>query len=571
MPTYRGSSSLQIAVTTNGVAPRVASRLLQEIVDKLPSDLESQLTDIAQLNHTALEAASKRDMALAKLEVAHVGGGSTNFSSLSLADMSTDATATQTPVSPLSPPESVIEEEPLSMPLLSLADLRANEAQLEQTTNVQVASSYVAHALSDLCFVYSAPEQEIGEAALIWSRRAEKNAYGEWASALRMETRAGAGHALWGALSSGSRVSAIASAASLPYMIPVLAELVARGQSVVVHAAAQSLDHAATAQTDFSDAFVALQSRAVFLLSASAQEAHDVALIAHAVSQAASVPVVHLTSGAQSATEAASIRVASHSHLVSYVDAVATAARKVNASPADAVQLAFAQFKSAFGRTYCSFEYCGSSVAETVLVSLGETASRAQELLPKLLRECSVGVLSVRTLCPWSLGEFVAQLPATTKRVVVLSALGDCDGASDALFADISLSTLVGWQSAPVGVQSKNVYGFDRDGFDIAVRKALGLLVLAAKGETDANISKSSQQAVAAPRPAQGVEVDFSLAATAPSALDANVVAVAQRLAFPEAFATQLAARPGERTFNVKVSSLYRMTPESYDRNIFHI
>ncbi|KAJ2464573.1 sulfite reductase [NADPH] flavoprotein component, partial [Coemansia sp. RSA 2320] len=44
-----------------------------------------------------------------------------------------------------------------------------------------------------------------------------------------------------------------------------------------------------------------------------------------------------------------------------------------------------------------------------------------------------------------------------------------------------------------------------------------------------------------------------------------------QRLAFPEAFSTQVAAHPGETTFNVKVSSLYRMTPETYDRNIIHI
>ncbi|PIA18447.1 riboflavin synthase domain-like protein [Coemansia reversa NRRL 1564] len=49
------------------------------------------------------------------------------------------------------------------------------------------------------------------------------------------------------------------------------------------------------------------------------------------------------------------------------------------------------------------------------------------------------------------------------------------------------------------------------------------------------------------------------------------MLAVAKRVVFPEAFGTQLAARPGEKTFMVKVSSLRRMTPDTYDRNIIHI
>ncbi|KAJ2756828.1 sulfite reductase [NADPH] flavoprotein component [Coemansia pectinata] len=561
MPTYRGSSSLQIAVTTNGVAPRVASRLLQEIVNKLPNDLEPQLTDVARLSRIALEAARQRDEALAKLDTTPAGSDSGDIS-LSLADISTAVTATQTPESPLSSSGSVTEEAvPASM--LGLDELRAGTAQLELTTDVQVASSYVAHALSDLCFVYSSPEQELGEAALVWSRRAEKNAYGEWASALRMETRAGAGHALWGALSSGSRVSAIASAASLPYMLPVLSELVARSQSVVVHAAAQSLDHIATAQTDFSDALVALQSHAVFLVSTSAQEAHDIALIAHAVSQAASVPVVHLTNGAQSASEGMSVRMASHSHLIAYVDAVVTAARKLNTSPADTIQLAFSQFKSAFGRTYCSFEYSGSPVAETVFVSLGEVASRTQALLPKLLSESDTGVLSVRALRPWSLSEFMSRLPSTTKQLVILSALGDCDGSPDALFTDVSLSALVGWSAVPIEVLGRNVYGIDERAFTNAVREVCGLQALPAEDEAVVSTDGLEQQQQQASVPL--------LATSAPLASFANVHAIAQRLAFPEAFETQLAARPGEKTFDVKVSSLYRMTPDTYDRNIFHI
>ncbi|KAJ2489850.1 sulfite reductase [NADPH] flavoprotein component [Coemansia sp. RSA 2050] len=561
MPTYHGSSSLQIAVTTNGVAPRVASSLLQEIVGKLPSDLETRLTDFARLSAVALEASRERDKALAKLESVSTGGDSADLSP-PLDDISMAATATQTPEFPLSSPGSVTEES-VPMPVLGLSKLCDGAAQHQLSADVQVASSYVAHALSDLCFVYSAPEQELGEAALIWSRRAEKNAYGEWTSALRMETRAGAGHALWGALTLGSRVTAIASTASLPFMLPVLSELVACRQPVVVHAAAQSLDNFASAQTDFSDALVALQSQAVFLVSSSAQEAHDIALIAHAVSQAALVPVVHLANGAHSASEAMTVRMASHTRLVGYVGAVSAAACRLNSSPADVIQLAFSQFKSSFGRTYDSLEYYGSPVAETVFVSLGEVAARVQTLLPRLLSETDVGMLSVRTLRPWSPSEFISRLPLTTTKLVVLNALGDCDGSPDVLLTDISLSALVGHSALPIEVQSRNVYGADQHAFINATREALGLQALLAEAPVGASDLEQQQQ--------QQQQESAPLSLAVPLASVASAHAVAQRLAFPEAFATQLSARPREKTFDVKVTSLYRMTPETYDRNIFHI
>ncbi|KAJ2818897.1 sulfite reductase [NADPH] flavoprotein component, partial [Coemansia furcata] len=253
---------------------------------------------------------------------------------------------------------------------------------------------------------------------------------------------------------------------------------------------------------------------------------------------------------------------ASHSSLITYVEAVVTAARNLGASPADTVQLAFSQFKSEFGRTYCSFEYSGSSIAETVFVSLGEVASRAQALLPSLLRESDTGVLSVRALRPWSLGEFVSHLPPTTKQLVLLNALGDCDGSPDVLFTDISLSVLVGSSAELIDVQTRNVYGINQHALSDIVLEALALPALPAEDETTVNADSLKQQ-----QPASAPLV----ATSAPLASVASVHTIAQCLAFPEAFATQLAARPGEKTFDVKVSSLYRMTPETYDRNIFHI
>ncbi|KAJ1851602.1 sulfite reductase [NADPH] flavoprotein component [Coemansia sp. RSA 1822] len=537
MPTYRGASGLQIAVTTNGVAPRAASRLLREIVDKLPSDLEPQLVQVEQLAQVARTAELERAKVLASMDTSQSDN-----------EVSQSATAADTPAL-RSTPSSVAE----GPEFLDLATLRTSATQVTQDTDVATASAYVAHALSDLCFVYAAREQTLGAAALAWTRRAEKNAYGEWVSALRMETRLGAGHAAWGALAGGSRVAAIASAESLPYMAPVLVQLAARRQPIVVHAAAQSLDDASCVRSDVAGVFAALHSRAVVLASASAQEAHDVAAVAHAVAAAAQVPVVHVTSGALDADDTNSVHVLSHSQLAAFVADVAV----TQLEPAEAVQRALSQFHAVSGRTYRSLEYSGSSDAETVFVALGAAAASAQAALPSIMQESHAGVLNVRALRPWDHAELVRSLPASVRHVVVLSAT---DGA-DALLADVSVAALISG-AAHIGVCGESV--LDASDADIAntMRTALGLDTVSEETETEAEVEAEAK--------AEAKVEETPAIATPDASLD-TALALAKRLAFPEAYATQLTARPDERTFAVKVSSLRRMTPDSYDRNIIHI
>ncbi|KAJ1676470.1 uroporphyrin-III C-methyltransferase, partial [Spiromyces aspiralis] len=68
MSTYSGATGLQIAVSTNGVADRVATSLLKEIVRKLPDGLEAQLGDIARFNEVAKKAEAARLDAVRSLD-----------------------------------------------------------------------------------------------------------------------------------------------------------------------------------------------------------------------------------------------------------------------------------------------------------------------------------------------------------------------------------------------------------------------------------------------------------------------------------------------------------------------
>ncbi|KAJ1736714.1 sulfite reductase [NADPH] flavoprotein component [Coemansia sp. Benny D160-2] len=562
MPTYSGSSSLQIAVTTNGIAPRAASRLLKEIVRKLPADFEPQLNEAARLGSVARTAEKEHSKILAKLDI--VAANSVSV------DVSTAPTAIQTPQA--SAPLSEAEADTQSVgPLLDLDALRNDVVQVEQVANVQVASGYISHALSDLCFVYSAPEQDIGEAPLAWSRRAEKNAHGDWVSALRMETRSGAGHALWGALSSGSKVSAIASAVSLPYMVPVISQLVSQNLPLVIHASAQSLDEFDAAQSDFADAFLALQTNAVFVASSTAQEAHDMALVAHAVAQAAKTPVVHLTNGSAESTAPVTVRMSSYSQAARYVEAVVAAAAKSDgpASHATAINQAFVEFRNVFGRTYRAFEYSGSTDAESVFVSLGQTASTLQQELPSILKQRSAGVLNVRVLRPWSADGFVDSLPASARQLTVLGSTSSMESLSDPFFAEVSASVFIGKQT-PTAVQvvNKNIYGANGQAAADAAYQTLGLEV---PDQTSADLQQDELPPTTSSTPDKQDDGANAAIVVDPTATYDSAIAVAQRIAFPEAFATQVVSRPGEHTFAIKVSALRRMTPSTYDRNIIHI
>ncbi|KAJ2785405.1 sulfite reductase [NADPH] flavoprotein component [Coemansia interrupta] len=534
VPSYRGGGGLQVAVTTNGVAPRVAQRLLREIVARLPADLEPQLGEVARLGAAAAAAERAHAAAAAKLEAVAA-------SAADEAGLSTAATAAHTPG-----PASEAGD------AAAAVDLGALRNGAAVTLDAQAAVAYAAHALSDLCFVYAAAEQPLGAAALAWSRRAEKNAFGGWVSALRMQTRGGAGHALWGALASGARVAALASGDSLAHMAGVLHELAAQRHALVVHAEAQTLDAAGEAHADHDAARAALATGAVVLASASPQEAHDVALVAHAVAAAARTPVVHVTSGA---AQPAGVRTASHAQTALFVDAVAKAA---GGSAGGAVDAAFALLRSTFGRTYARFEYSGPADAETVFVALGQPAAEATAALPALLRQgAAAGVLTVRALRPWDAAALAASLPGSARRIVVLPCTRGA-AAGDALVADVALAALVGLPGRGVRVTASAVAG-GADDVAAAMAAALGLEA----AETEAAAAEEAAPAQAAAPPAE----------SAAPALGETVASadVARMLAFPEAYGAHVAARPDERTHTVRVSAKYRMTPADYDRNIFHI
>ncbi|KAJ1676375.1 sulfite reductase [NADPH] flavoprotein component, partial [Spiromyces aspiralis] len=203
----------------------------------------------------------------------------------------------------------------------STAAEQREEVSLE--IDAQTASGYIAYALSDICYVYSSPEQDIGSSVLSWSETKEPNLAGAWTTALRMQSRPGAGNALLGSLANGATPSVLASGAAVPYLLATIQSLVRDRVGVVFHITARTFDGEGCARSDLSEVLVGRQTGAVFLSSSTAQEAHDISLVAHAIARALRVPVIHIVNGDSSVSAKVAVRMATFSKLPEILESVA--------------------------------------------------------------------------------------------------------------------------------------------------------------------------------------------------------------------------------------------------------
>jgi len=84
------------------------------------------------------------------------------------------------------------------------------------------------------------------------------------------------------------------------------------------------------------------------------------------------------------------------------------------------VEKALNRFGEIVGRKYKLFEYEGAPDAERVIILMGSGAEAAHETVDALVAKGEkVGLLKVRLYRPFSIGHFLAALPATVKTLAV--------------------------------------------------------------------------------------------------------------------------------------------------------
>ncbi|HET6948367.1 MAG TPA: pyruvate:ferredoxin (flavodoxin) oxidoreductase [bacterium] len=332
------------------------------------------------------------------------------------------------------------------------------------------AAASVAYRASEVIAIYPiTPSSPMGELADEWSAKRRTNIWGAVPQVAEMQSEGGAAGAVHGALQAGALTTTFTASQGLLLMIPNLYKIAGELTSFAMHVSARTLaTHALSIFGDHSDVMAARQTGFALLASGSVQEAHDLAVVAHAATLLARVPFLHFFDGFRTSHEVSKIEELTDDDLRAMLDeALVRAHRERALSPERPVIRGTAQnpdtffqareagnpfylaapvlvqqvmdrFTSLAGRAYHLFDYAGHPEAERVIVVMGSGAEVVHETVEWLLaRGERVGVLKVRLYRPFSVSDFIAALPASTRSIAVLDRTKEPGALGEPLYMDV--------------------------------------------------------------------------------------------------------------------------------------
>ncbi len=332
------------------------------------------------------------------------------------------------------------------------------------------AAVSVAYRLSEVCCIYPiTPSSPMAERADEWSAAGRTNVWGTVPTVVEMQSEGGAAGALHGALQSGALATTFTASQGLLLMIPNLYKIAGELTPAVLHVAARSVaTQGLSIFGDHSDVMAVRQTGVAMLASASVQEAHDLALVAHASTLATRVPFVHFFDGFRTSHELNTVELLSDDDLAALVPAAFVRAHRARALapergfirgtaqnpdvyfqaretvnpfyaavPAE-VERVMARLGDRTGRRYHVVDYAGDPEADRVIVVMGsggETVRETVELLNR--RGARVGVVQVRLYRPFPIDAFVASVPSSVRAVAVLDRTKEPGSPGEPLYLDV--------------------------------------------------------------------------------------------------------------------------------------
>ena len=176
---------------------------------------------------------------------------------------------------------------------------------MRTTIDGNEAAASVAYRLSEVCCIYPiTPSSPMAELADEWSSRGQPNLWGTVPGVVEMQSEAGAAGALHGALQGGALATTFTASQGLLLMVPNMYKIAGELTPVVLHVAARSLaTQALSIFGDHCDVMQVRQTGFALLASASVQEAHDLALVAHAATLETRIPFLHFFDGFRTSHE----------------------------------------------------------------------------------------------------------------------------------------------------------------------------------------------------------------------------------------------------------------------------
>ncbi|MFP3913859.1 MAG: pyruvate:ferredoxin (flavodoxin) oxidoreductase [Actinomycetota bacterium] len=368
------------------------------------------------------------------------------------------------------------------------------------------AAARVAHALSEVIAIYPiTPASPMGELADAWSQKGRTNLWGVVPDVVEMQSEGGAAGAVHGALQAGALSTTFTASQGLLLMIPNMYKIAGELTPTVIHVAARTVaTHALSIFGDHSDVMAARQSGFALLASNNAQEAHDLAAVAHAATLRSRVPFLHFFDGFRTSHEITPVETLSPDDLKEMVDEnlivdhrlralnpnrpvvrgtaqnpdvffqAREAANPFYSAVPEIVTAEMERFAALTGRSYSLFEYRGAPDAERVMVMMGSGAGAATEAVEAAVaRGEKVGLVVVRLYRPFDSAAFCDALPETVRSIAVLDRTKEPGAPGEPLYLDV-VAALAERGRPPLPVVTGGRYGLSSKEFTPAM--AMGVL-----------------------------------------------------------------------------------------------
>ena len=365
------------------------------------------------------------------------------------------------------------------------------------------AATYIAYAFSDVATIYPiTPVASMGDTADKWSIAGRHNLFGNTMEIKEMESELGAAGATHGALAAGALATTFTASQGLMLMIPNMYKISGEMLPGVFHVGCRSLaTHALSIFGDHQDVMACRATGFAMLTSASVQETHDLAIVAHIAALEGSIPVLHFFDGWRTSNETATINVTPYEALAPLVprDKVEAFRRRglnpehpvlrgsaqnwdvyfqnreaankyYDAFPA-IVQQTMDKVATVTGRQYHLFDYYGAPDAEAVIVAIGSSTEVIEMTVDHLNRTGKkYGVVKVRLYRPFAVDAFLDAIPQSVKRIAVLDRTKEPGSQGEPLFLDTAAAVLrSGRDIRMIGGR----YGLSSKSFDPTMVKAV--------------------------------------------------------------------------------------------------
>ena len=340
-------------------------------------------------------------------------------------------------------------------------------------TDANEAVASVAFRVSETIAIYPiTPSSPMAESCEEWAVKGKKNIWGTTPSISQLQSEGGVAGSVHGALQTGTLMTTFTASQGLLLMIPNMYKIAGELTSFVMHVSARALaSHGLSIFGDQTDVMACRHTGFAMLCSNSVQEAHDMALIAHASTLESRVPFLHFFDGFRTSHEVNTYEAISDDiikEMIPYEKVIEFRRRALSPDRpfirgtaqnpdvyfqswearnsfydkcADIVEANMLKFGKLTGRTYKPYEYVGAADAEEIVVMMGSGAETTEAVANYINSNGGkVGVLKVRMYRPFSVKKFIAAIPQTVKKITVLDRTKELGAMGEPLFEEVSAS-----------------------------------------------------------------------------------------------------------------------------------